>query len=136
MPVSILVANSLPRVHGEVLHHVVDGLQHRYAVALHDQRRYQPLGRERRDHGGCRVHGFAQVGAELRRGGAAARREFAVAVARVRQAADAADDPLTQVAAQVQHQVADGIFVLPATRPHLLRRELAKARLYARSQLA
>ena len=84
-------------------------------------------------------HGFGyrrpQPLRQLRNRDTPARVKFCIAVANVRVASHTRNDPLPHVAAQVQHQVADGVFVLSAARPDLLYGELVQAGLNARGHL-
>src|SRR5580692_13001853 len=66
----------------------------------------------------------------LRQGGrreSAADREFGIALAGIGLAPNAGDDPLPYVSAQMQHQIADGVFVFRATRPDLVFSQAAQA---------
>jgi hypothetical protein len=53
-------------------------------------------------------------------------------MSRIGFATDACNNPLVHVAAEMQHQVTDGVFVFSAPGPHLLLAQLGKASIEAR----
>jgi hypothetical protein len=57
--------------------------------------------------------------------------EFPVALPQIRSATDAGDNPLPDISAKVQHEIADGVCVLTAARPDLLVVEFPEATLDA-----
>jgi hypothetical protein len=72
--------------------------------------------------------------AKLIDSGSAARGELSVALADVRRAAHAREDPLANVARQMQDQVADSVLVLAASVPHLAVIETSEAIVDARGE--
>src|SRR5689334_10376397 len=127
--------NYLRGVTRKMLHHMKDRLEYGPAVALDGDFFRQTLGRQRSDDRQSLVHSFAQQLAERSRRHAAARREFRVAMTRIRLSPDAAQNPLSDVAVQVKYQVPRRILVLRSPHPDLLRGELAKADFNPRAQL-
>src|SRR6185503_8045861 len=119
----------LARVVAHVLDHVPDHVGPVDLRALD-----QPLLRERAlgkaaDHSLALLYDGAQAAQELLLTGAAHRRELGRPVTLVRGAAEGGQDPLRQVALQVQQQVADAVRGGVRLPPDLLFREQRDARL-------
>src|ERR1017187_9938306 len=112
---------------GKVLHHVVDGFEHRHFVALHGEMLREPIRRERFDD----ARGFRDDAAQMLR--QAGRREaapgskFRVALADIRPPAHRRNHPLPYVSAQMQYQIAHRVFTFRAARPDLLLSKAAQA---------
>ena len=127
--------DDLACVAGEMFHGAVDGFQHRHVVALHGEWLREALRRERSDHAGGFIHDGAQAPGQTGRRDAAARCELRIALADIRLPTHRADDPLPDITAQMQHQVADRIFIFRAACPNLLRAKAAQAILDAAVKL-
>lgn len=127
--------NDLPGMLGEVFDHVVDGLEHGDVVFLDLDGFGEAGGIEAIDDG----DGFGDDGGELRGefgcGRTGASGEFGIASAKVGLAADAGEDPLSNVAAEMEDEVAGRVFVLAAAGPDLVVGEAAEAIVDARGEL-
>lgn len=119
--------NDLPGVMREVLHHMRDRFQHRHVVALRQDALSQSAGGYFTDDAGCLRHGRFQKLRQFRGRFLAARVKFRIALPMVRQATDTRADPLPNIPAEVQHQIADCVFVFRITGPDLLGREARQA---------
>ena len=114
----------LPRVHREVLDHVVDRLEHGDVVSLDRAELAEPRGIQTREH---RVHvaqRLLEPPQRVRCVHTRARGELRVASAHVRLSADPAHDPLACVARQVEQQISHAVGRLVGPPPEVLRREL------------
>ena len=112
--------NDLAGMLREMFHDVVDGFHQGSVVNLLDRFSFgEALHWQRADHAGRFTHCRVQFGCELGRLQTSARGELGVAIANVRLVADAANDPLANVAAQMQHDVSDRVLIVAVARPHL-----------------
>lgn len=127
--------DDLAGVLGEVLDNVVDGFEHGDILALDADTRSQACRRKDGDDGAGLAHGGAEAVAKFVRAEAAAGGEFRIAIPHVRCAAHTRDDPLPQIAGQMQNQVAGCVLILASAKPELLRAEPADAIVDARSEL-
>src|SRR5579885_856088 len=120
--------NNLSGMLGKMLDYVINGLQARHLIVLNASDLFKPLRRELANLLRGRLNGPAQPLLQLPAAVSAARREFAIALANVGQSRHAGPDPLPHVAAKVQHQVADGVFIIAVPRPDLTVGELIQTR--------
>src|SRR6202167_2902306 len=120
---------------GEVFHHVVDGFEHCFVVTLHGEMFRETFRRERYNDGHCLIYGTAKMLCQTRPRETAPSCELRIALADIRLPAHAGNDPLPYVSAQMQHQVAYGVFGFRAARPDLLLRQTAQAIFNAAAKL-
>jgi hypothetical protein len=112
---------------GEMLDHLIDRFHFSDLVILNGHSLREPCRVEFSNDIDRLGDRLARALNKLRRLEAAARRKFPVTIPLVRQVADSETDPLTNVAAQVQNQVADGVNVLGVAGPDLIVVEPANA---------
>lgn len=103
----------------KVLDGVVDGLHHGDRITLENYGFEQPGGSESREDLDRLAHGVIEPPRQLFARETAARSEFGPAIAHVGQPPSTVTDPLPHVAAKVEDQVADGVFVFAAAAPDL-----------------
>ncbi len=103
-----------------MLHHVVDRLQHRDLVVLRPDDAKQLVLRHRLDHLAGAPHCLVQTLGQLLLRPPAARSELFISLADVRLASDAVEDPLADVAGEMETEVANGVGSLGGALPDLL----------------
>jgi hypothetical protein len=127
--------DDLPRVLGKMLHHVVDSVQDRKIVFLNGDALNQPVRTDSRENVLGVLNRLVKALRQLLLGHTALGGELLITHARIGCAADSGNNPLPHVAAQVEHQISDGVFALRAPRPDLVLVETLQTLLNARSQL-
>lgn len=128
--------DNLPGVHGEVLDDVIDRCQYCQSVVLNVASLGQASFGERLDQGAGLLDGSAEIPQQLFFAGAAASRELSVAMAQVRLASDAMENPLADVTGQMKAEIAARVGTVASTQPELLVAELLDAGLDALVRLA
>ena len=128
--------NDLAGVLREVFHHVVHGGNARHLIFLNRVFARESRGIERGDDSGRFFDGASKMREKVLSGMAGARSELLVTFSQIRRAAETRDDPLPNVAGEVQREIANRIFVFAAAGPDLVLREASEAGFDSRRELA
>jgi len=110
-----------------MLSYVEYRIQPRYVKALNFEFSRQRIVGKARDHTACIADGSAQLGNELSPGDGASLRELAGALPVVLRSAEAGNDPLADISAQVQDEVARAVGRRIGPPPNFFLGKLLKA---------
>jgi len=116
---------------GQMLHDMVDGMEHGDVISLNASALDERLWREAGQHLVGLAYDRAQLVEQRLRRHIGTRDELGVPIPSHRRAPDATDDPLTDVAAQMKHEGADRVLRIRPARPDLLVAQPPQARLDA-----
>jgi hypothetical protein len=117
--------DDLTGVHREVFDDCVDGSHHRHVVTLDASMFEQSRRIDVREHAIRFRHGCAKLAQELSVIQAALRLELALPLTNVRLSAEAADNPLSNVGIEVEHQIAAAVGFRIGSPPDVLDRQSA-----------
>ena len=112
--------DDLAVVQAEVLHHVIDGLQAGDRIALNVEGGGEVVGGEAGEDGGGLVEGGAEAVEQDARGQVVALGELGRALAGVGIVIEGGDQPLSDIAVEMQQQIADTVAGLVGAPPDLL----------------
>src|SRR2546423_7359386 len=109
--------NYLPRVHREVLYHVIDRSDHRRLASLNHDRTLEVFRAQSSQDGICLAQNHFQIVEQGRSVPSLFLREFTGSITADRLPTDAAENPLGDVAGQMNQQVADAVRSIVGPRP-------------------